>query len=277
MWNKIKLSITRNPKAFILSFFLSLTVIWAILEPFVTVAFSIDPEYKYYFLIALLIPAFIVSIVKLFPKDSITIELKNTNTKITLMFGDLFNQSGNIALGVNEFFDSELGKPVSEETIHGHFISSTLGGRAEIFEATVEAELKNTDSIHVTRKLGKQKKYEIGTTVPLEFGGKKYLLFALSKTNEKHEAYTNPSILLKALDGLFTKARSECNGQILNLPLIGTGLSRSGITTNNIIDLILIAVLKSTKDSEITKEIKIVIRENLFNKINLNEIEKRWN
>jgi hypothetical protein len=76
---------------------------------------------------------------------------------------------------------------------------------------------------------------------------------------------------------MLVKARSECNGYPLNIPLVGTGLSRSGIPPKYIIELLLISILRVSKEAEITKEINIVIAEKLFDEIDLNEIVKRWN
>jgi hypothetical protein len=40
---------------------------------------------------------------------------------------------------------------------------------------------------------------------------------------------------------------------------------------------LLISILRASKEGEITKEINIVIVEELFDEIDLNEIAKRWN
>jgi hypothetical protein len=224
-----------------------------------------------------LFPSIIIAIKRTYPKSSITIKLRNTNVIINIKFGDIFNEDGNIAIAVNEYFDSEIGKLVSPGSMHGCFIKGILGNKQELFDNAVYKSLKGILSIHHTRDFGKQEVYPIGTTAVLEFGEKKYLLFALAKTNEQYEAYTTPSLLLEALNGMLVKARAECNGYPLNIPLVGTGLSRSGIQPKFIIELLLIAILRVSKDAEITKEINIVIAEELFDEIDLNEIAKRWN
>jgi hypothetical protein len=272
---KLIISISRNPKLFGVSLFFGLTTIWALLEPFVSIYFeSIN---KYWFLLIFLFPSIIIAFIRTFPKNSIVIKLRNTNAIINIKFGDIFNENGNIAIAVNEYFDSEIGSPVSPESIHGYFIKNVLGNKQELFDNAVYKSLKGIPSIHHMRNFGKKEIYPIGTTAVLEFGEKKYLLFALAKTNEQYEAYTTPSLLLEALNGMLVKARSECNGYPLNVPLVGTGLSRSGIPPKYIIELLLISILRVSKDAEITKEINIVITEKLFDEIDLNEIAKRWN
>jgi hypothetical protein len=272
---KLLISISRNPKLFGMSLFFGLTTIWALLEPFVSIYF--ENINKYWFLLIFLFPSIIIAFIRIFPKNSIIIKLRNTNAIINVKFGDIFNENGNIAIAVNEYFDSEIGDLVSPESVHGYFIKGILGNKQELFDSAVDKSLKGISSIHHMRNFGKQEIYPIGTTAVLEFGEKRYLLFALAKTNEQYEAYTTPSLLLEALNGMLIKARSECNGYPLNIPLVGTGLSRSGIPPKYIIELLLISILRVSKEAEITKEINIVIAKKLFDEIDLNEIVKRWN
>ena len=274
MLSRLKLGIIRNPKKFLFSIFFGVTALWAISEPFVTF-FSNDIN-KYWFLILFGIVSIVISFVRIYPKLEVSIPLKNTNTIVNLKFGDLFNEDGVIAIPVNEYFDSEIGKPVSEQTLHGYLITKILGGKQAIFDNAVEKSLSTIRFVENIRDIGKSKQYPIGTTASLEFGDKKYLLFALSKTNEKYEAYTTPSLLLEAMFGLLNKARTECNGKNLNIPLIGTGLSRSGIPPKQLIELILISILQATKQGEVTKIINVVIHDSFFEELDLVAIKQNW-
>ncbi len=272
--SRITLGITRSPRLFAIAFFFGLTGTWAIMEPFVSVYIT-TPD-KYWFLAILLIPTIIFAIWKVYPKDEITFSLQNTNTNVKIYFGDLFEQKGVIVIGVNEFFDSSIGKPVSPNSLHGYFIQKILGGKQSLFDSAVESQLIDTSFETIERSEGNNKRYPIGTTIKIDFAEKNYLLFALSKTNERFEAYSTPSLILEALNGLMNKARSECNGDTLILPLVGTGLSRSGISSKYIIELILIAILKSTKEGEVSSEINIVLKPELMKEIDLNELERKW-
>ena len=273
-FNKIKLAIVRNRRLFGISFTLGLTSSWAIFEPFVTIIY---PEInKYVFLPFYLVLAFVTAIYRAFPPNELQIPFHNTNTIVNLKFGDIFKQQGTIAISVNEFFDSEIGKPVSAQSLHGILIQKVLGGKNDLFDNSIANSLQNVPFEEVHRQFGKSRKYPIGTTAVIEFGGVKYLPFVLSKTNAEFVASTTPSLMLEALEGMFNKARAECNGGELNIPLIGGGLSRSGIPQRLIIELILIAILKSTKKNEITGVINIVIHPLNFDLIDLKEVKRKW-
>jgi hypothetical protein len=67
--------------------------------------------------------AIVISVVfglrKVWKPSRIEIPVAHCNTVIEVIFGDLFNQDGIRAIAVNEFFDSKIGKPVSDKSIHG--------------------------------------------------------------------------------------------------------------------------------------------------------------
>ena len=58
---------------------------------------------------------------KAWKPSRIEIPLANCNTVIEIIFGDLFAQDGIRAIAVSEFFDSKLGMPVSNKSLHGIF------------------------------------------------------------------------------------------------------------------------------------------------------------
>ena len=54
--------------------------------------------------------------------SNIVIKVPTTDTRIEILFDDLFEQEGLRIIGVTEFFESELGVPVSETSLHGMFL-----------------------------------------------------------------------------------------------------------------------------------------------------------
>ena len=202
--------------------------------------------------------------------------MQNTNTKINIYFGDIFKENHCIAIGVNEYFDSILGKPVSDKSLHGILIRNTLGGKKKIFDDAVNKTLKNEHYEVTQRAEGNKNKYKIGTTAILEFGNNKFFLFALTRTDYNFMAYTTPSLMLEALTGLWDKVRNECNGYPISVPLIGTGLGKSGLPPMQIIELILISILYETKKNQITDQINIVLHESVHNDVDLKTILNYW-
>jgi len=63
----------------------------------------------------------------------IEIPIRHTNTRIEVQFGDIFREDGLRVIPVNEFFDSELGLPVSKRSLHGILISRCFGGHSQAY------------------------------------------------------------------------------------------------------------------------------------------------
>jgi hypothetical protein len=82
--------------------------------------------------------------------------------------------------------------------------------------------------------------------------------------------------MLNALEGLWNKVRIEGNGYDINLPLIGNGLSRVGLPQSQLLQLILISLLKSAKEKDLSSTIKIILTEDVFDKIDLEIIKNNW-
>ncbi|MGD0792790.1 MAG: macro domain-containing protein [Terriglobales bacterium] len=101
---------------------------------------------------------------KVWKPSRIEIPIANCNTTIEVIFGDLFKQDGIRAIAVSEFFDSKLGKPVSDKSVHGLFLQKCFGGYPESFDKQVDEQLKNIECSEVAKVEGKSKSYPVGTT-----------------------------------------------------------------------------------------------------------------
>lgn len=274
MFKNIILGLKREPKKSLYAVFFGVTSFWALLKPIIDFR-KIDISGWWQFGIFLIIAA-IIALVRVYPKDKVTFKLKNTNTQISIYFGDIFSEKNNVAVSVNEFFDSSLGKPVSDKSIHGMLIKNVLGGINRIFDEAVDKSLCNVACDHIERQEGKTKKYPIGTTAVLEFGNNKYLLFALTKTDDNYTAYTSPALILESLSGLWKEARNVCNGYPISIPLIGSGLAKSGLPPMRIIELILTSLLFETKRQEVTSNINIVLHTSVYEDVDLRQILNCW-
>jgi len=274
MFENIILGLKREPKRSLYAVFFGVTSLWALLKPIIDFC-KIDISGWWQFGIFLIIAA-IIALVRVYPKDKVAFKLKNTNTQISIYFGNIFSEKDNVAVSVNEYFDSSLGKPVSDKSIHGMLIKNVLGGKNQIFDEAVNKSLCNVTCKHIERQEGKTKKYPIGTTAVLEFGCNKYLLFALTKTDENYTAYTSPALILESLSGLWKEARNVCNGYPISIPLIGSGLAKSGLPPMRMIELILISLLFETKKQEVTSNINIVLHTSVYEDVDLMQILTYW-
>lgn len=214
---------------------------------------------------------------KVFKPSCIEIRVANCNTTIVVLFGDIFSMDGIRAIAVSEFFESELGKPVSKNSVHGMFLQKCFGGHPEAFDKQINKELANVEYDTVTKAIGKNKRYPIGTTAVISANNDVYMAFANSRTNPSTlKVSADVTDLWTSLHGLWQGARNECGGDPLNLPLVGTGLSGVGLPTRDVLNLIILSVITETKAREITQTIRIVLHNSRRKDIDLGEVRKHW-
>ncbi|MEY3760333.1 MAG: hypothetical protein RIR39_1824 [Pseudomonadota bacterium] len=214
---------------------------------------------------------------KIWKPSKIEINMAHSNTVIEVLFGDLFGQNGIRAIAANEFFDSKIGKPVSNKSLHGMFLQKCFGGHPESFDKQVDEQLEKIQSCEVKKTDGKTKFFPIGTTALINVNQDRYLVFALSKTDpDTCKAYSNVSMMWDALHELWQRARIESGGHDLNLPLIGSGLSGLGLPTRDLLNLIILSVITETKSKEITQRIRVVLHRDRFDDLDLRDLKKHW-
>nr|WP_298659712.1 macro domain-containing protein [uncultured Flavobacterium sp.] len=273
---KIFTGIKRHPKRFLLAIAFGNVTLWTVLEPIFAILDFKAEGYNCCFLIGYILASFIIALVVVYPKKKVEFGLTNTNTKVEIIFGDLFKTNGHKVISASEYFDSKIGKPVSQKSLQGFFISSILGGHTDIFDNAVNTQLARQEIGTFKRTDGKTLKYDLGTTITISHDQSLYFVFALSNTDIDCNAFCTPSLMLKSLDGLWNKVRIEGNGIDVNLPLIGNGLSRIGLPPSQLLQLTLISLLKAVKERDLSSKIRIVLTEDVFDKIDLEIIKNNW-
>ncbi|NOT02162.1 MAG: hypothetical protein HOP29_16250 [Phycisphaerales bacterium] len=216
-----------------------------------------------------------------FLKRTIEITSNAFDTPITIMFGDVFAQEGYKAVSVNEFFDSAVDEMhVAGNSLHGLMLTQYWAGNTADWDKQVAQNLANTppvDAVGTRPAPGKPNRYAIGTTASVSRNGHGFLCVVLTKTcTTSIEASASSDDLQHAVRGLLTKARSVCSGNPLNIPLLGSGLARTGIKPNILVDLILLAIFEESRTRKITNHIRIVLPKAMRRRIDLTTIQKDW-
>lgn len=208
---------------------------------------------------------------------SVTFNIAHSNTRVQIKFGDLFSEEGARCIAVNEFFDSELGLPVSHKSLHGIFITRCFGGHPESFDKMISDDLAGVAFETTQKKQGKCKKYPIGITASVTVNSDQYLCFVLCRTDlATYKAEADVPMLWQALEGLYAKARYCLGGEPLVIPLVGSGLSGIGLPTRDLLDFIILSIIAESKKKQITTLIKIVLTSDRFDEVDLAEINKYW-
>lgn len=217
------------------------------------------------------------SMYKLWRPSKIVIRLPMTNVSIEVVFGDIFDFDGVAAIPVNEFFDSQLGLPVSPKSLHGIFIQRCYGGHGDAFDRQVVDKLAKVRAAQVQREQGKPQRFPIGTCAAIEAAGKHYLAFAFTCTDTKtYKGSADVPQMFTALSGLWQAARVELGGDALNLPLIGSGLSGVGLPARDLANILILSFIDETKRQIITQKMRIILARDRLDEVDLRELKKYW-
>jgi len=216
-------------------------------------------------------------LVRVWKPSRVELKIPHTNTVIQVLFGDFFEQGGLRAISVNDFFDSKIGKPVSEKSLHGIFLQKCFGGHPESFDKQVDKQLSGIEFDDIQKADGKTKRFPIGSTALITVNQDRYLMFAFAKTDPATcKATSDVSIMWIALNGLWSRARLEAGGDALNLPLVGSGLSGIGLPTRDLLNLILVSAIQESKVKQITGTIRVVLNRERFEDLDLRDVKKHW-
>jgi len=216
-----------------------------------------------------------------FLKYSIEITSNAIDVRITVEFGDLFRQDGFKTIPVNDFFDSAVDeKHVTKNSLHGLMLTQFWPGNTGDWDNQVTRELEKTASIEsiATRPPpGKHHRYPVGTTLSVVAQNDHFLCVALAKTDVTTlEASATYKELQLAVHSLLGMARTVCSGRPLNLPLMGSGLARTGVKPNIIVDLLLLAIFEESRKRKITNHIRVILPKTMRDRIDLTTIQKDW-
>lgn len=266
----------RHPRQSLISIFVVFSVLWTLIEAITYFLPDIKGEGGFVLIGMIGLSAFL-GLTCLWKPSKIVIKIAMTNTKIEVLFGDLFRREGLRGIGVTDFFENELGVPVSEKSLHGMFIKKYFRNRINDLDAQLGEQLEELDSKNVNKVNGKTRSYPIGTTARIEVGGDKYILFVISTADSNTcKASSDVTKIWVAMRGLWGRARAEAGGDSLVIPLIGNGLSGMGIPPRDLLNVIILSAITETKSKQIAEKIIIVLHPDCFEDINLRDIKKHW-
>ncbi len=236
--------------------------LWVVAEPAALLMPKIKPEgWGWY--VAYLVVGALVGVWQIRRKKVLKISVEGRNTTITVREGDLFHGPGVKIIPVNDRMSSKIGQAVAEQSVHGQFLRRVVRYRDEM-------KPRGHDDGEGLRKVGKVRYWgENGD-------GKHYLLAVLTETDpDTLKASATFAQLQVCLKGICDAARHHCNGQTLQLPLIGGGQSNTGIPSESLLNIIVTSLIEETRIQEITKEIEIVLPKEVGRAINLRKLEGR--
>jgi hypothetical protein len=225
-------------------------------------------------LICILLFSIIIAFLLSFPRINFSKNFSCPDTKITVKVGDIFTQKDHLVIGFSDTFDTEIGDIISATSIQGQFLAQIYGNNRNRLDQELEVILKNKEyKEDISKKIGKNKRYNIGTTITLSGQNRKFFCCAYSEMGDNLKATSDIKKFWISLQSLWEEIRIQGEQKTVVMPTIGTGLSRiSGISYKLPIYLIFLSFIINSRIQPITKELVLMIGNEDMEKINLLEI-----
>lgn len=217
----------------------------------------------------------------IYEPHKVTFKVPTTDTMISLKYGDLFLEDANLLIGVNEFFDGELGQPVAKTSLHGQFILRNHQASSAAFRAAVDPALAATGvkPRSTRRSVEPRSAYPIGTTAFVPNGQRRAFLMAMARSDIRtFKASSDVPTLWEAMKGGLQAVHDHGNGDALALPLFGNGQSGINLKPQHLLRLVVLALVDFGRNSksQLPKQVTIVLHERCFDELDIREIARDW-
>jgi antiphage defense system Thoeris ThsA-like protein len=230
-----------------LRYLVVLGTIWLVLEP----AGLFIPKLQavgWLGYISLLGLAFLITAVFFRPPSSAEVTLPESQTLLRVQQSDLLDQAGNIVVGTNDTFDTEIGGTISLRSVQGQFQQRVYGGDEARLDADIAVALTEVDGVAVSDKpYGKQLRYPIGQTIALEKGESRYFLVAYCGLSETKSAETDLQSLWTALEALWESVNARGQYSDVHIPVIGSKFARTGLSHSYLIQMIVMSFVLAVR------------------------------
>lgn len=199
-----------------------------------------------------------------------TVKLEINHTTINVMTGDIFNQEGLKVIPFNEYFDTVVDDMlISSNTLNGKYLLNCVDNVKELDEKiSADKRLRNLSTLTDNKRVcGKATKYPLGTI----FKNKDYLLLAFSKFDSDNRAFLSKNDIISCLLNMWNEIDILYAGHSINIPLLGSGITRFRDVTlsdQELLEILIISYKLSGVQLKNHANINIVIYKDNIDDIN---------
>lgn len=204
-------------------------------------------------------------------------KLNINGIEVSVQTGNLFAENGNLkVIPFNEHFDTKVDDVIiSRSSINGVYINKYFNGAEKELakRITSDPRLKKVVKVVETPERGRSRMtYPLGT---IHKEGD-FLLLAFSKFNQNNEAYLDDKSLWECLINMWREIGTTYAGKSIDLPLVGSGITRLqniNIKEQDLLELILLSLKVSGLCLNWNVSINIIIHPNNAEAINFYKLQ----
>lgn len=240
-------------------------------------------------LIVLFVLCFIGCTRHIFKETKREVVTSSSNHKVVVEYGDMYspdaietgyNGRRNLVVDVNRCFDTIINNDlVSDQTQHGRVMKQLYEKglyTTDTLNDAIQQNLRQQKAVYedltvANKPQGNTYRYECGTVAEIQGDDNiVYFLLGISKFDSQLSASTSKAEYCIAIQRLIEFCDARSQGYPVVLPILGSGLSRTNISQNEILSY-LVDAFKINKD-KISCDFYIVVWEGDKDKISINNI-----
>jgi hypothetical protein len=231
--------------------------------------------------------AIIIVLASLFyHRRKVKIQKTFTNTDITIIveFCDIFEQQGATVINAMDTFDTTTANNlVNPRTVYGQFITKYYPTNIQSLDNEISLSLSNkgfTPIQNDPKLKGKKDRYAIGTSCPITSHNKYFYLTALTFMTDTGNVDIQPQYIYDFLSNLWSFIPTHGDyHEIVNIPVIGTGLNRlpASYTHQFLLREIANSFFVSSKQKAVCKTLKICLHIKDYKYYDFDEVDILFN
>lgn len=205
------------------------------------------------------------ALVRSIPRRSVFTALTVPPCEVRVRVGDLFEQDGNLAVGMSDTFDVKVPDVISAGSVQGQLLGRIYEGKEVVLAGEIESQLADeqitSSEVRSAKRIGNLDRYQVGTVAVLSRSGRKFFCVAYSRLSNENRAESSVDELWASLSQLWRKVRDRGELSPINVPVMGAGLARLGgrLTHEDLIKLIALSFVTASRDEIVARKLTIVV------------------
>jgi DNA-binding SARP family transcriptional activator len=194
---------------------------------------------------------------------------------VVVTTGDLFAQDdANLVVGFCDTFDTDTDRNIviSGESAQGVLLRTLYGGDRRKLDKELKAALTHVPKAFVesrsAKPRGKLTRYPVGTVATLFHATRRVFAVAYSQMGNDLMAQSTLPMLRLSLDSLWDAVYRHGQLKPVAIPLIGSGLSRTGAGYEELLNMIVKSFVTGVGRHYLGPELRVVVPLPLFEQIN---------
>jgi hypothetical protein len=202
----------------------------------------------------------LIAVLRCRPHLTVSHKLNGRDVTIEIAVGDVFSFPGALIIGSNATFDTLISRElISERSVQGIFTKKYYGDATQL-DAELSSNLRDVAGENLQgRRIGKAKKYPIGTCVRVNPKQRTGYLLAIAEINEHGVASGNFNDLKESLAKLWEFVGRRGSKEPLIMPVLGTGFSRLPQTREEVVREMIKSFVAACSEMTFADKLTIVI------------------